>query len=141
MIKQKNCGDDFGASNDPVMAALQNGLCVEIGMPLQNPKFRAPLKKLVPEEQIGLFGEGGRSIEAIRDEVKHAVTKQTEKKAQLRSAKQEEKTTIAEMADGKEYTVKVKVSVPPVDEKIVDNLYQVSERSERASRKTSLLAR
>jgi len=95
---------------------------------------------LVPGEQIGLFGEG-RSIKAIHDEVRHAITKQAVKKAQLRSTKQEEKTTIAEMADGKEYTVKVKVKVPPVDEKIVDNLYQVSERSERASRKTSLLAR
>jgi len=104
-------------------------------------EINGPLKKLVPGEQIGLFGEGGRSIKAIYDEVKHAITKQAEKRAQQRTTKQEEKTTIAKMADEKECTVKVKVSVPPVDEKIVENLYQVSERSERASRKTSLLAR
>ena len=63
------------------MASNINSLCKALGKPNQYKLLNVPLRKLVPEERIGIVGTGGRKESEIYNEIKYNIRKKEELRA------------------------------------------------------------
>ena len=105
------------------MASNINSLCKALGKPNQYKLLNVPLRKLVPEERIGVVGTGGRTESEICNEIKYNIRKKAESSARRATGPLNDKGATANIG-GKEVKVKVKVAQVGIDEEKIEIDYE-----------------